>query len=131
MCAPHNKNFIAIWQIPVDGHLAIWQVISTNKRHPTPAPRRGSWRRTVTVSVQEIIAKDRARRISGAVRYAAANKSDPFAYARAMTHVNNGIAGPNVRHERLEYDAEAMTEMRKLPDGIEYQAEIFRNVTRA
>ena len=35
----------------------------------------------------------RQRMIEGAKRYAAADRSDPFAFNRAMTHINNGVAG--------------------------------------
>jgi hypothetical protein len=82
-------------------------------------------------TLQEIIAADRARRVAGAIRFAAANPSDPFAFSRAITHINNGLSGPNARHERLDYDAEKASETRQLPDGTEYQAEVYRNVTRA
>lgn len=66
-----------------------------------------------------------------AKRYAAANKSDPFAYRRAKTHLLNGIASyANHEGQKAYYDADEATEIRQLPDGTEYPATIYRNVVR-
>jgi hypothetical protein len=58
--------------------------------------------------------------IDGARRYAEANRSDPFAFSRAMSHVNNGVAGIRIENdERIDafYDAKVGIEKRKLPTG--------------
>lgn len=62
--------------------------------------------------------------IDGAHRYAEANKSDPFALARALTHIRVGIAEYAVGKEGGPgyYDA---TE-----DRNEYGQKIWRNVGR-
>lgn len=74
--------------------------------------------------------------IEAAKRYAAANASDPFAYARAMTHIGNGIAVYADREGKPSYyDAELDTETRYLPTanggmGEAYQATVYKNVAR-
>lgn len=60
--------------------------------------------------------------------YARSEASDPFAYARAMTHLQNGIAEySNANGEEAYYSAEEFSETRVLPDGTEYQATVYRN----
>jgi hypothetical protein len=66
--------------------------------------------------------------------YAQSEASDPFAYARAMTHLQNGVAEyANHNGEGAFYSAEECSETRKLPDGPngeageEYQATVYRN----
>lgn len=59
--------------------------------------------------------------------YALADASDPFAYARAMTHLQNGVAEYANANGQEPY-----SETRKLPDendrpGEEYQAMVYRN----
>lgn len=75
---------------------------------------------------------DRALMVLAAARYADANKSDPFAMARAMTHINNGIAEYATGRDATPgyYDAEEGVETRMLPDGTAYQATIYKNVAR-
>lgn len=70
-------------------------------------------------------------RVEAAKRYAAADRSDPFAFSRAMTHLNNGVASTG------EYEAEETTETRHLPEGIQlsngdtsYQVVGYKNVKR-
>lgn len=66
-----------------------------------------------------------------AERYAAAERSDPFAYSRAMRHIQNGIAVyAKEDGSKGYYDAEEGTETRTLPDGREYQATVYRNIQR-
>lgn len=66
--------------------------------------------------------------------YALADASDPFAYARAMTHLGNGIACySNANGQEAFYSAEEGNETRVLPNGPngekgeEYQAIVYRN----
>ena len=73
------------------------------------------------------------RMIEGAKRYAAGDKSDPFVFARAMTHIGNSVAGYVERGRDVSeawYDADQGTETRKLPDGREYEAVVWRNLRR-
>lgn len=57
--------------------------------------------------------------------YAFADKSDPFAYSRAVTHIRSGLAlGDD------GYSAEPTKETRQLPDGTSYQATVYHNVRR-
>ena len=66
--------------------------------------------------------------------YALADSSDPFAYRRAVTHLNNDVASyANAKGEPAFYSAEPYQEVRKLPDspdgkpGAEYLATVYRN----
>lgn len=75
------------------------------------------------------------RMLEGARNYAAADNSDPFALARAMTHLRNGIASlSNERGEDAFYSAEPYLETRQiaLPQGgvLEWQATAYRNRIR-
>lgn len=48
------------------------------------------------------------RILEGAARYAAADASDPWAYARAVTHIRTGVASPyNADGDEAFYDAKA------------------------
>ena len=46
------------------------------------------------------------RVLNGAKRYAAFDKSDPFAFARALCHINQGICGFTAEGHDGHYDAE-------------------------
>lgn len=48
------------------------------------------------------------RQLDGARRWAKANPSDPWALARALTHVRLGICGPGSKGEDGSYDATAV-----------------------
>jgi hypothetical protein len=69
-------------------------------------------------------------RLAGCQRYAEANRSDPFAYNRAMSHLRNGICGFNNNGEEAFYDATRDVEERTAPDGTKYQVPVYRNVIR-
>jgi hypothetical protein len=67
-----------------------------------------------------------SRLISGAKRYALADRTDPFAYARAVTHIKNGVASTS-RPESPDYDLAPGTSAYYNADiGLEY-----RSATRA
>jgi len=69
--------------------------------------------------------------LAAAERYAQADRSDPFALARARLHLSNGIASyANANGQAAYYEAEPYQETRYLPDGREYQATVYRNVVR-
>lgn len=84
----------------------------------------------------------RSRMVEAARRHAAADRTDPFTYLRALTHIENGVAsinrGPNQEYDTPSgpafYDAEPSKELRKVTGyaGREMVAEImtFRNVVR-
>lgn len=62
---------------------------------------------------------------AGAEAYAKANKSDPFAYSRAMTHLNNGLATADASYEAEPFEVE-----RKAVNGTTYTATEYKNVRR-
>jgi hypothetical protein len=63
-----------------------------------------------------------------ALAYAESEASDPFALARAMTHLANGICQfSNAAGDGAYYSAEEGNEARVLPDGTAYQAKVWRN----
>lgn len=77
------------------------------------------------------------RYVEAAKRYAAADRGDPFAFSRAMTHINNGIASVLGDGRDATYDATESTETRKLPNGItfadgssEWSVPAYRNMVR-
>jgi hypothetical protein len=74
--------------------------------------------------------KQMERMLEGARNYAAADRTDPFAYARALTHIRTGIAGLTHTGEDGFYKADPYTEERYLPDGRPYQATVYRNLQR-
>ena len=66
-----------------------------------------------------------------AKRYALADKSDPFALARAQCHLRNGVASYALNDGSPGYyDAEEAIETRVLPNGTEYKATVYRNISR-
>jgi hypothetical protein len=79
-----------------------------------------------------------AEMTAGALRYAAAEKSDPFAFARAMTHINNGIAQFTVNRENQRpsdgyYDAEPIkVDAFYVMNGetIHYKRTEYKNIAR-
>lgn len=78
-----------------------------------------------------------SQRVDAAKRYAAADRSDPFALNRAMTHLENGIAGFTKDGRDAFYDAEEYQETRtlvKIVDGYhqqeDYQVPAYKNRVR-
>lgn len=72
--------------------------------------------------------------IEGAVRYAAADRSDPFAYNRAMSHSHNGVASrrANEKDDRHgHYDADRVivekTFTNTRGEAETYKAEEYQN----
>jgi len=72
----------------------------------------------------------------GATLYARADRSDPFAFNRAMSHIRNGIATQelNANKQPMCYGADAYQEPREYigTDGkpVAYAVPQFRNVHR-
>lgn len=65
--------------------------------------------------------------VEGARAFARANNSDPFAFARAMTHIKQGIV--NVTEDQI-YTADEEFETRLDRHGKEYKVPVYRNVKR-
>jgi hypothetical protein len=81
------------------------------------------------MSVQQKIDQ---RLVEGALNYAAADRSDPFAFNRAMTHIKNGIC-----KDGATYEAHPTQEMRHLEPGMvfsdgtnTYPVTVYREVKR-
>jgi hypothetical protein len=74
------------------------------------------------------------RMIDAAKRYADADKSDPFTFARCMTHIRQGLCticeGESNAGCDGHYDAEAGVETHVTADGNEYLAVVYRNISR-
>ena len=96
----------------------------------------------MSLTAAEAKARARARMIEGAKKYALADRTDPFAMARMVTHIDNGVAavhrGPNAEYDLAAgpafYNAEVYREPRKIvgSDGKEqvFDVMVFRNVVR-
>ena len=63
--------------------------------------------------------------IAAAKLFAAADKSDPFTFNRAMTHIKNGLADAEHR-----YSAVAVQEERTLPDGSKFSVTTYKSMGR-
>lgn len=77
--------------------------------------------------------KQRARMVEGAKRYALADKSDPFAFDRAMSHLDSGVAGIGLAGADAFYDAEPIQETREIvtPVGVsQYAVTVYHNMRR-
>jgi hypothetical protein len=77
------------------------------------------------------------RLIGGAYRYAAANRSDPFALNQALAHIRAGICQNTPTGQPGGYDARSTMETRTLDEGMTfsdgtntYQVEVWREVSR-
>lgn len=72
-------------------------------------------------------------RVEAARRYAAANASDPFAYARILTHMRNGVASYTEKGQEAFYDATPEQEVRSFTINskvIEYYVTTYKNIRR-
>lgn len=80
----------------------------------------------------------RDKAITSARNYAAADRTDPFTFARCMTHINNGIVGhrPDKDGHMAMYSADEFWETRHLENGYfsdgsrEYQVRGWKNISR-
>lgn len=95
-----------------------------------------------------VLSKRRIALIAGAKRYAAAERSDPFALAVALSEIHTGkhdavrasdcsmFGNPRyVFHQPKKgqdcgYDAREIRERRALEDGTKFEVRAFRNVVR-
>jgi len=69
--------------------------------------------------------------LDGAALYALSDKSDPFAYSRAISHINNGVAGYDRQRSKPDYFAERQSEERVLPNGEKYMVPVYKNASHA
>lgn len=75
----------------------------------------------------------------GAFNYAQADRSDPFAYAKAMSHIKNGICDQRFDNKNNEqrlchYEADLTQEQRSFVNGegkiVEYTVPTYVNMKR-
>lgn len=71
---------------------------------------------------------DRLR--AGALRYAAAEKSDPFALRRALTHIAKGLCHPTKDGKDGGYDADEYSEGAVTITGAPFTRTVYRNIAR-
>lgn len=82
-----------------------------------------------------------AKMTEGARNYAAADRSDPFAFNRAMSHIHNGIAGFTYNKDGSRndayYKADKIKEKRRVHNGqtfsdgtVEFTVESYINMQR-
>lgn len=87
-------------------------------------------------NVPKVLEQRRARLLEGARIYAEFDRSDPFSYNRAMSHIASGIATieESDKGKMLAYGGERTREKRNYigQDGkeIHYDVPSFRNIHR-
>ena len=80
--------------------------------------------------VRESVNAQQRRMIEGARAYAESDRSDPFAFDRAMCHTANGIASLGTKGDDACYKADRYEEGMSLPNGTEYKVTRYKNVQR-
>ncbi len=78
----------------------------------------------------DAVQNNQERIIRGAINYAAADKSDPFTFGRAMAHIKMGLCRPLKDGSDGHYDATPDMEKRVTSRGDEYLVTVYRNVAR-
>ncbi len=86
------------------------------------------------VNTMSAMKKINDRILVGAANYARADKSDPFAYSRAICHAKNGVSSVNNAQQKPGYyDAEETVEHREyVHEGrtVKYTVPAFINIIR-
>ena len=77
-----------------------------------------------TQSKEQHMDSQRTRMLNGALNYAKADRSDPFAYSRAMSHINSGVASIGPNGEDSFYDAEPFA------DPSKFHTTAYKNIRR-
>ena len=79
----------------------------------------------------------REKQIAGAKLYAASDRSDPFAFSRAMSHINNGCCRDEDGLEQVYCNARRDIETRTLDPGMVFSdgsnthpVTVYRDVSR-
>lgn len=80
--------------------------------------------------IKDVVADRAARQRAGALRYAAAEKSDPFAFLRALSHMASGICNPTDEGKDGHYDADEVAEEAVTVTGATYTKIAHRNISR-
>ncbi len=70
------------------------------------------------------------RRIEAAKRYAAADRTDPWIFARAMAHMSNGVCGFTEDGKDAFYSADEYIEERITVTGQTFPVTVWRNMVR-
>ena len=70
------------------------------------------------------------RMLQGAKNYAASDRSDPFAFARALAHIENGICGILQDGSDAFYSADQTSVQMATATGEEYTAIAWKNLRR-
>ena len=70
------------------------------------------------------------RQYDASLRYAEAEKSDPFAFRRALSHMRHGLTKPLQDGRDAHYDADSSFELRRTAHGEEYQVRVYHSRTR-
>lgn len=83
-----------------------------------------------TESQDETVRNHYERLKAGAVRYAAADRSDPFALRRALTHIAHGLCGPLQDGKDGCYDADETAETAITNTGVTFTKTVHRNIAR-
>lgn len=78
--------------------------------------------------------KSHLQRVEDARHYAEADKSDPFAFMRAMNHMKSGFTSFTRDGKDAYYQAEPVLETRRIvrPDGsvLQWEATVYKNRAR-
>lgn len=89
-----------------------------------------------SIKFKDMTPAEQQRQIIGLQRVATfADKSDPFAYARGMAHLKQGLAGVDEQGKTIGYDADIVQETRILPPrgkrpAEKYTTPVARDVKR-
>lgn len=121
--------------ISIHGHMKTSP--GNNKRdHERTTPRAKRSERT-PVNTAKLLTKIEQRFIEDACNYAEADRSDPFAFSVAMSHLKTGIAKTSDDGRSVHYRADRTTETRVLENGMqfsdgsnEFQVVAYRNIER-
>lgn len=80
--------------------------------------------------MKDAVTERNARLRAGALRFAAAEKSDPFALRRALSHIASGICGPTDEGKDGHYDADEVAEEAVTVTGSTFTKPAYRNIGR-
>lgn len=70
------------------------------------------------------------RKLTGISNYAKSDSSDPFTFARCMTHHKMGLDKPLQDGSDGHYQAQPYPEVRKTATGDEYVVTVYKNIER-
>lgn len=121
------------WPGSVSIHGKMNGIKASKRRHERDEPQKRREER----KQRTLPSKIEQRFFDEARLYAAADKSDPFVFDRAVTHIKNGIAVNSQDGKPVHYTARQATETRRLAgtatfsDGsTEWQAAVYKDIAR-